>query len=73
MGDSIRKMFAAEIRKTREKRDYTQQELAARADLEYKYIQRIEGKNPPNMRLETAEKLAKALAVKLSTLIKKVE
>jgi transcriptional regulator with XRE-family HTH domain len=73
MSPSIKKSFAAEIRKLRKKRDYTQQELAARAELEYKYIQRIEGKNPPNLRLETAEKLANALSLKLSAIIKKTE
>lgn len=72
MGNGIKIRFAGEVKKQRKKRGFTQQELAARADLEYKYIQRIEGKNPPNLRLETAEKLAKALSSKLSIIIRKI-
>ena len=71
MSSPIKAQFAEEVKKMRKKRGYTQQELSARADLEYKYIQRIEGKNPPNLRLETAEKLATALSIKLSKLIEK--
>ncbi len=72
MSNTIPARFAGEIKKLRKKNGYTQQELAARADLEYKYIQRIEGKNPPNLRLETAEKLAKALSSKLSIIIRRI-
>jgi len=39
-------------------------------NIDYKYIQRIEGKNPPNIRLETLEKLAKALRTSPSQLLK---
>jgi DNA-binding Xre family transcriptional regulator len=35
----------------------------------YKYIQRIEGKTPPDIRLSTIEKLAKALKVKPAELL----
>ena len=47
----------------------TQEGLAEKAGIDYKYLQKIEGKNPPNLKLETIEKLAKALRIKPSKLI----
>lgn len=49
------------IRELRIKNRLTQQDLAEKADFEYKYLQRIEGKNPPNIGIELLEKIAKAL------------
>jgi len=48
----------------------TQEQLAEKIGIEYKYYQRIEGKNPPNIRIETIEKLAKALKTTPSNLLK---
>ena len=70
MSTSTRAKIAARIKSMRKKCGYTQQVLADAADLEYKYIQRIEGKNPPNLGVETLEKIAKALKTSLSSLIK---
>jgi len=57
------------IRCFREKRGLTQEKLAEIARIDYKYLQKIEGKNPPNIKIETLERLAKALAITLSELL----
>ncbi len=54
----------------RRQRGYTQDRFSELADIDYKYLQKIEGKNPPNLRIETIEKFAKALKVKPAELLK---
>lgn len=58
------------IKELRRERGITQEELAVLMETSYKYIQRIEGKTPPDIRLSTIEKLAKALKVKPAKLLK---
>ena len=48
----------------------TQEQLAELTKTSYKYIQRIEGKNPLALKIDTIEKLAKALKVKPAELLK---
>lgn len=48
---------------------YTQDKLSELTNIDYKYIQRIEGKTPPNIRIETIERLAKALKTTPSKLL----
>ena len=62
----IRLKLGKKIRELREKYNYTQEELSEKADIDYKYIQRIEGKTPPNLKLETLERLAKTFKLPLS-------
>jgi len=57
------------IRAFRQKAGYTQERLAELAGLDYKYLQRIEGKNTPNLKIDTIEKLAKALRIKPAKLL----
>ncbi len=66
----IRLDFGKSIRTYRLKRGMTQLELAEKADIQYKYLQRIEGKNPPAVRIDMIEKLAKALKVSVAELMK---
>lgn len=47
----------------------TQERLAEITGTSYKYIQRIEGKTPPDVRLTTIVRLAKALKVKPAELL----
>lgn len=47
----------------------TQQKLAELADLDYKHIQRLESKNPTNVKIETIERLAKAFKTTPSKLL----
>ena len=58
------------IKDLRRKRGITQEQLAELVVTSYKYIQRIEGKNPPDIRLTTIIRLAKALKVKPAELLK---
>lgn len=65
----IRLKFGKRLRELRNKRELTQEKLSELAEIDYKYLQKIEGKNPPNIKLETIEKLAKTLKVKPSELL----
>lgn len=58
------------IKALRRKREITQEQLAELIGTSYKYLQRIEGKNPPDIRLTTIVRLAKALKVKPADLLK---
>ena len=69
MGQSVRKKFSKRLRELREKHGLTQQELAELADLDYKHIQRLESKNPTDVKLQTIEKLAKAFKISCSKLL----
>ncbi|RKY33327.1 MAG: transcriptional regulator [Candidatus Omnitrophota bacterium] len=69
MGKVIRMKLAKRIKKLRKKYGYTQERLSQLADIDYKYLQRIEGKNPPNIKIDTLEKLAKAFNISLSKLL----
>jgi transcriptional regulator with XRE-family HTH domain len=59
-----------EIKALRRKRGITQERLAELIETSYKYVQRIEGKNPPDVRLTTIVRIAKALKVKPAELLK---
>jgi len=63
MGQPIRYKFARRIRELRKRKGLTQQQLAELADLDYKHVQRLESKNPTDVKLETLEKLAKAFKI----------
>lgn len=58
------------MKECRKKRGITQEQLAELIETSYKYIQRIEGKNPPDVQLTTIVRLAKALKVKPADLLK---
>lgn len=60
---SIRLRVGKKIRDLRKRQELTQEKLAELTGIDYKYLQRIEGKNPPNIKLETIAKLAKTLKV----------
>ncbi|MBL7131686.1 MAG: helix-turn-helix transcriptional regulator [Candidatus Omnitrophica bacterium] len=70
MGTAIRLKLAKRIRQLRKKNNYTQEKLSELAKIDYKYIQKIEGKNPPAVRIDTLEKLARAFKISLSTLLR---
>jgi XRE family transcriptional regulator of biofilm formation len=66
---TIRLSLGTRIKELRIKRGYTQEKLSEAANIDYKYLQRIEGKNPPALKIDTIEKLAKALKVKPAELL----
>ena len=51
-------------------RKLTQEELAGQSKISLKYIQRIEGKNPPNVGIESVQKLARGLELDIWKLLK---
>ena len=57
------------VKELRKKRGITQEQLAELIATSYKYRQRIEVKNPPDVRLTTVVRLAKALKVSPSKLL----
>ena len=71
--ENINIRFGRHLKTLRKKKKITQEELAYLAGLEYKYIQRLEGKKPSSPTLNTLGKLAKALNLPMSKLLKEVE
>ena len=58
---NIKTTVGQRIKQLRQKNKLTQESLADLAGIDYKYLQKIEGKNPPDMGIILVEKLAKAL------------
>ena len=69
METNIRLRLGKRIRELRIKCGYTQEKLSEVANIDYKYIQKIEGKNPPALKIDTIDRLAKALKVKPAELL----
>ena len=71
MAEDIRKQLSNRIRALRAKHHLTQQQLAESAELDYKSVQRLEGKNPRFYpKLDTLERLARALKTSPSDLLR---
>lgn len=70
MEENIRLKLGKRIKKLRNECGYTQEKLSEVVGIDYKYIQKIEGKNPPALKIDTIERLAKALKVKPAELLK---
>lgn len=69
MKSTIKLKFGEKLKVLRQKRNLTQEQLANTMGIDYKYLQKIEGKNPPNIKIETIERFAKALKVRPSELL----
>ncbi len=69
METNIRLKLGKKIRELRTKRGYTQEKFSEVANIDYKYVQRIEGKNPPALKIDTIGRLSKALKVKTAELL----
>ncbi len=69
MDTAIRLKLAKKVKQLRKRLGLTQEKLSEVSGIDYKYIQRIEGKRPPNIKLETIEKLAKTLKTTPSKLL----
>ena len=61
--------FGKRLQKLRKKAGLTQEELAQLSGVDYKYIQRLEGKTPSSPSLNIVEKLAKAFKISPSKLL----
>lgn len=68
--ENINIRFGRRLRELRKRYKLTQEELSEASGLDYKYIQRLEGKNPSSPTLNSLEKLAKALKIKPTELLK---
>jgi len=70
MAQEIRLRFARRLRALRRRCGWTQEELAERADLAYRHVQRLESfRNPPPAKIDTLEKLARAFKVSPAKLL----
>lgn len=70
MAEELREKFAKNLKVCREKAGLTQVQLAEELDINPRYVQQLEGKNVPNVRLNTIEQIAKVLGVKAFELLK---
>lgn len=68
--DDIRFMVGAKIKALRTSQRMTQEDLAEKTGIDYKYIQKIEGKNPPNVQVNTLQRIAKVLKTTPANLLK---
>jgi len=66
---NIRLKLGRKIKELRKKYGYTQEKLSELANIDYKYLQKIEGKNPPALKIDTINRLAKAFNISLSKLL----
>lgn len=65
----IKKIFSKNLKTFRNKRGLTQEQLAEQMGISVRYIQLLEGKSPPNVKIETLDFIAKALKIKAKDLI----
>ena len=61
---NIRKLFSKNLRRIRERKGYTQEDLAEALNINTRYIQRLEGKDCPSVRIDTVQALAKVLSAR---------
>ncbi len=67
---SARFKFAKRAKQLRIKRGWTQKELALRAGVSERYLQKIEGKNPPDVTLDVMINFAVALDLELWKIVR---
>ena len=66
---TINVALSKRIKQLRTKSKITQEDLADLIKTSYKYVQRIESQKPPDIRLSTIERIAKALKTSPSRLL----
>ena len=71
--DTVDLRFANALKKLRKAKGLTQETLAQRAGVDYKYLQKLEGRNPSSPTLATMKKLANGLEVTLVELVSRLE
>lgn len=67
--DTVDLHFARTLKRLRKAKGLTQENLAQRSGVDYKYLQKLEGHNPSSPTLSTLAKLAKGLGVPLADLV----
>jgi transcriptional regulator with XRE-family HTH domain len=68
--EPIARQLGRRVRTLRVKQGMTQEKLAGLSGISLKYIQKIEGKNPPNIGLVALEKLTNGFGITLLELFK---
>ena len=71
MARSYRRTVGKKLRKYRQRRGWSQEKLAEKADLSYKYVGEVE-RGCVNISLDSLVRLAKALGVRLRDLMREV-
>jgi transcriptional regulator with XRE-family HTH domain len=71
--DTITQKFAIVLRRLRTEKNLTQEELAQRSGVDYKYLQKLEGQTPSSPTLSTLEKLANGLDIPIVELIQGIQ
>jgi len=69
MKSNVRIKLGKKIKQLRKDCGYTQEKLSVLSGIDYKYIQKIEGKTPPGLKIDSLEKLAKAFKISLSQML----
>lgn len=69
----INNIFAKRLRELRKSKGLTQEKLAEMSDIDYKYLQKLESKNPSSPTLSVLEKLSRGLGITLTEFIKFIE
>ena len=67
-GKTLRSKFSKKVKVLRKKRGWTQKELARRARISKGYLQKIEGKNPPDVTIDIIKKISDAFKQQISDL-----
>lgn len=65
--------FSKTLKLIRKSKGLTQEQLAERSGIDYKYLQKLESKNPSSPTLQVLEKLAFGLGISLQEFIKELE
>ncbi len=69
----INRKLGKVLKELRAKFGLTQDQLAELSKIDYKHIQKLEGKTPSSPTLNTLEKIAKGFDISVSDLIKAIE
>lgn len=67
--NSIKTKLANRIKSLRKEHGLTQEKLAELSGIDYKHIQKLEGKDSPAAQIDTLGKIAKAFQMKVSKLL----
>ena len=65
----IRLQLAGQLKKLRKKLGFTQEEMSERIGMDIRYYQRLESAKPNAVKIDTIEKISKALKISPSKLL----
>lgn len=65
----VRLQLSTRLRQLRIKYGFTQEEMAEKGGLDARYYQRLESRKPPAIKIDTLDRLARALEIPCSQLL----